>query len=220
MPTIEYCEPWQPQRLTKLQLELECIAVEHGNLLVRIPCANPDDIPRFLVTNSGDIYRSYFRHDLPQRVLHELEKLAPQEAFEDPETVRRILSLDSPCADHVTFQSYVFPKTLSLDLYPDAVRLPELNTIGSPVFGVVIDGQVISACASVRENAICAEAWVWTLPEFQRRGYARQVVSAWAHDLQLQSKLPFYSHKVSNLASAAVARSLELVHFATATAYT
>ena len=219
MPTIEYCAPWPPQRLTKLQLELECIAVEHGKLLVRIPCANPDDIPRVLVTHHGDIYRSYFRHDLPQRVLQELEMLAPQQAFEDPETVRRLLSLDRPCADHVTFQSYVFPQTLSQDLYPDAVRLPELNTIGGPVFGMVIDGQVVSACTSVRENARCAEAWVWTLPAFQRRGYARQVTSAWAHDLQLQSKLPFYSHKVSNLASAAVAWSLALVHFATATAY-
>ncbi len=72
---------------------------------------------------------------------------------------------------------------------------------------------------SVRENDRCAEAWVWTLPEFQRRGYARQVTSAWARDLQVQDKVPFYSHRVSNLASAAAARSLELVRFVTATAY-
>ena len=219
MSSVEHYGPWQYERLTELQLELECIAVEHGNLLVRIPCAHPDDIPRLLVTRHGDTYRSYFRNDLPRCVRHELEMLAPHQAFDDPERVRRVLALDSPCDDHATFQSYVFPMTLSPDLYPDAVRLPEPNTIGRPVFGIVIDGQVVSACESVRENDICAEAWVWTLPEFQGRGYARQVTSAWAHDLQLQDKLPFYSHKVSNLASAAVARSLGLVHFVTASAY-
>ncbi len=73
--------------------------------------------------------------------------------------------------------------------------------------------------SSVRENETCAEAWVWTLPDFQRRGYARQVTSAWAQDLQVQGKLPFYSHKLSNVASAAVARSLGLIDVATAVAY-
>ena len=44
MPPTDFYEPWQPQRLTELQLELACIAVEQGSVLVRIPCAQPDDI--------------------------------------------------------------------------------------------------------------------------------------------------------------------------------
>ena len=60
---------------------------------------------------------------------------------------------------------------------------------------------------------------MWTLPEFRRRGYARQVTAAWAHDIQQQDKVPFYSHRLSNLASQAVARSLGLIPFQTAVAY-
>jgi hypothetical protein len=206
-------------QLTELQLELECIGVDSGNLLIRVPCANPDNIARFLVVHHDDAYTVYFRHDLPHHIREALAALPHKHAYEDHGTVTRILGQDAPCTEISSFKSYVFPDTLSPDIYPDAGRLPDKNEFGRPVYGIVVASQVVSACVSSRENAKCAEAWVWTLPPFQRRGYARQATVAWAHDLQRQGKIPFYSHKSSNLASQAVAQSLGLIRFQAAVAY-
>jgi len=69
------------------------------------------------------------------------------------------------------------------------------------------------------ENETAAEAWVQTLPEFRRRGYARQVTAAWAHDLLQIGKIPFYSHSMGNVASQGVARSLKLIPFVDSVSY-
>jgi len=149
-----------------------------------------------------------------------LEALPAHEAFSNPQAVLALLALDRRCNEYTSFHGYIFPDRLAPELYPSVVRLAQPNTIGRPVFGVVVDERVVCACSSVRENSKAAEAWVWTLPQFQRRGYARQVTSAWAHDLRQQHKIAFYSHQRANLASAALARSLGLSCFLTAAAYT
>jgi predicted GNAT family acetyltransferase len=74
-------------------------------------------------------------------------------------------------------------------------------------------------CVSSRENEVAAEAWVETRPEHRRRGLARQVTAAWGHDLRRRGKIPFYSHRLENSASQAVARSLGLRQWKTEVAY-
>jgi len=207
--------PLSAQRLLALQLELECIAIDSERRLRRIPCANPDDIPRLLVIGDGTRCWSYLRADLPSDLRHALDRVAAEQAFRDPSTVVPILGGDPPRP----FLTYTTRAPLAADQYPAAVRLPELNEIGRAVFGILIDDRLVSACASVRENDHCAEAWVWTEPDVQRRGYARQVTAAWIHDLQQQGKVPLYSHALENHASAGVARSLGLHHMFTALGY-
>jgi predicted GNAT family acetyltransferase len=63
---------------------------------------------------------------------------------------------------------------------------------------------------SVRENGECGEAWVYTDPQYRQLGFARQAVSAWAQNMIKAGKVPFYSHKVTNSASANLANRLEL----------
>ena len=63
---------------------------------------------------------------------------------------------------------------------------------------------------SVRENERCGEAWVYTDPPFRHLGLARQVISAWAQSMIAAGKVPFYSHKMTNIASANLANRLEL----------
>jgi RimJ/RimL family protein N-acetyltransferase len=205
--------------LHRLQLGLERIGVEEENTLVRIPGDNPDDIPRLLVVEFEDEYEAFFRHDLPARVRERLEDVSPELAFTDREVVSAILAEDSPIEEVSFFVSYVFPQELTRKLYPGVGLLPEENEIGKPVFGVVVGGEVVSACSSVREDERCAEAYVWTEPGYRQRGYARQTVSAWAYDLQRRGKVPFYSHQAENTASRAVARSLGLRQFLVAVAY-
>ena len=219
MAGVRYLPGYDARCLHELQLELECIRVGEGNLLSRIPCPNPDDVPRFLVALRDDGYSSYFRHDLPERVRGRLASLGAERAAENRDEVEAILGEDAPCGEVWRGRAYVFPDPILPEAYPDAARLPEPSEIGTPVFGVAIHGRIVSACSSSRENGRSAEAWVWTEPEYRRRGYARQAVSAWAHDLQRRGKVAFYSHNHDNLASQAVARGLGLKQFLSVTAY-
>ncbi|MCW5848958.1 MAG: GNAT family N-acetyltransferase [Anaerolineae bacterium] len=209
----------QPEQLTQLQLELECIGVEAGNTLVRLPGPDADDIARCLVIRRADGYAVYFRHDLPSGLRATLAALPPALAFEDHATVQRLLAKYAPYGEVVCFKSYVFPAEVAPSPSPQVVRLPQPNRPGWTMFGIVVGDRLVSACESARENERCAEAWVWTLAEFRRRGYARQVTAAWSYALQQGGKRPFYSHKVGNLSSEAVARSLGLTLFQTVVAY-
>jgi ribosomal protein S18 acetylase RimI-like enzyme len=220
------------QALVDLQLELECKRVVAGNTIVPIPCANPDGIPRCLVSHVGDDYGVYYRHDLPPAIRAELAGLSPERLFIDSELVKRLLASDAPCQSVWTGASYVFPATLDPGLWPNAVRLDDGEhadllarfeggaTIGERlVYGVIADGEIAAACEASRENDRAAEAWVRTAPAYRRRGYARQVTAAWAAAMQRHGKVPFYSHALDNLASAGVARSLGLLRFVSAVAY-
>lgn len=208
-----------PEYLTRLQLELECIGVEAGATLVRLPGPDADDIARCLVVCRPDGYAVYFRHDLPPGLRAALAALTPEVAFEDHAAVQRLLATNAAYGEVVCFKSYVFPAGVAPGPSPQVVRLPQPKRPGWTMFGIFVGERLVSACESARENERCAEAWVWTLAEFRRRGYARQVTAAWAHALLAQGKLPFYSHKVGNLSSEAVARSLDLTLFQTVVAY-
>lgn len=56
----------------------------------------------------------------------------------------------------------------------------------------------------------CSEAWAYTDSAYRREGLARKVLSAWAHSLLGMGKVPFYSHKIENTASASLAEALQL----------
>lgn len=208
-----------PEQLTRLQLELGCIGVEAGDTLTRLPGPNPDDIARLLVVQYADGYRVLFRHDLPPTLRAALAGLPPATAFADHAAVQRLLAAHAPYGEVVCFKSYVFPASQPPAPSPQVVRLPQPGRPAQTMFGIVVGGRVVSACESARENRRCGEAWVWTLAEYRRRGFARQVTTAWAYALQGQGKRPFYSHKVGNVASEAVARRLGLTLFQTVVAY-
>ncbi len=212
--------------LIRIHLELECIGVDARGLLSRLPCPNPDDIPRFYVARHPAGYVAYCRHDLPPRLREALGALPPECAFTERDTVERILALTGSGDGIWRGKSYIFPDTLTPDLYPDAVLLdadrhrpawqeydPGTRLAGRRVYAILVGDRIAATCESSRENDVSAEAWVRTTPEFRRRGYARQVTAVWAHDLQRRGKIPFYSHKWDNLASRGVAHSLGLIQY-------
>jgi predicted GNAT family acetyltransferase len=79
------------------------------------------------------------------------------------------------------------------------------------VYAVEEGGVIRSACVAVRQNTECAEAWVFTAPEDRRRGLAQMVVTAWAQGQMKEGRVPFYSHRIANVASAKVAERLGLI---------
>jgi predicted GNAT family acetyltransferase len=92
------------------------------------------------------------------------------------------------------------------DLTPTSAFVPRQ-------FAIIADGLVVATCESSRESLVAAEAWVRTLPQYRRRGYATRVTAAWARDARRRNKEPFYSHHRENAASESVARALRLLPF-------
>jgi hypothetical protein len=215
-------------------LALECKGVEAGQRLVRIPCAEPDDIPRVYAVQHEGGCAAYVRHDVPAPIYARLMALPPEEVLRDHELVARLLAEDAPCEQVTRGKSYLVPAdAFSSSDYPDVARLGlesrailegfasglSMIVARSPVFAILADGRVVSMCVSARENDVAAEAWVETRPAFRQRGFARQVTAAWGHDVVRRRKIAFYSHRWENMASAAVARSLGLKQWKTEVAY-
>jgi tellurite methyltransferase len=118
------------------------------------------------------------------------------------------------------FRTYLFPEWYSQAGASTARTFakddPKVIAFGfdgfaDQVYAVEEGGVIISACVSSRQNSESAEAWVMTAPDYRRSGLAQQVVRAWARDMLGHGMIPFYSHKLENLASEKLANRLGLV---------
>lgn len=189
-----------------IQLELECKSVDHG-LLVRIPCDDPDDIARFSIARHAAGYTAYVRHDVAPHVRDQLLALPQHTAWSDTAAVVNILAAGVDADVHVwRGRSYTFQRLPEEHEFPDVVQ-------DGDGFAVVVDGIGVSWAWSSRSNEHAAELAVETLPAFRRRGYARQVVLAWARHQLDRGKTAFYSHALNNAASQALAETVGVMHF-------
>lgn len=202
--------------LIGMQMQLECVRIESGNIMVPFDCPNPDQPPRVLVADIGDEYRLFVRHDLGSKQTTALKSLTEKECFHNETAVRQILNGPT---DVWRNRAYVIGNEAEPAPDERVVRLAEPNDSGYSIFAIVINGEIASACSSSRENSVSGEASVWTDEPHRGQGFATLVVSAWAHDLHRQGKTAFYSHLLENTASQAIARKLGATHFASEVGY-
>ena len=189
--------------LIQLQLELECIRVNQRGYLQAFPCDNPDTPARLSIFYDGTNYYRYIRYDMPTEMRQLLKLMPVTTLFSAHERVKAILVEDAPCYDLFIGKTYIFPD--------DAPVLEDAEIIYQEAghrCAFLVDGEVVSACSSVRENDFAAEAWVETHEAYRRRGYGLRVVHAWASRIRALGKVPFYSHAVSNIASRQLAQSV------------
>jgi RimJ/RimL family protein N-acetyltransferase len=218
-------------------MELEAIALyrhdERGRLIaVNEPGSPP--APRLYVglTRAGHIWR--FRHDLPDSLIYDLDRLLRTEPPSTDLTRRptcydqlqATLAAEAPVTATWFGPDWRFPDQIevpagvvkitdaNLDLLRQtfpwlADELPEW----SPCMAVIQDGNAVSVCFSSRNTPTAAAAGVETLEAFRGRGYAPAVVAAWALAVRASGRAPLYSTSWDNLASQAVARKLGLVLF-------
>ena len=127
--------------------------------------------------------------------------------------------LQSYHLDHevVHYKTYIFPSQPSKDMSVTCLSKhdPNVKAFGfdgfaENVYALERAGSILSACVSTRENVKCGEAWVYTDVAYRHQGFAQKVVSAWAGSLMDAGKVPFYSHKLENTASANLAGRLGL----------
>jgi predicted GNAT family acetyltransferase len=82
-----------------------------------------------------------------------------------------------------------------------------------------MNGVAASRAWTQAKNAEAAELALETLPQYRQSGFGRQVAAAWGHQICSEGKVAFYSYRLDNLASAALARSLGVVQYTRFTSY-
>jgi len=196
------------QELVRLQIELE-YHVEGDGL---IPFAGTTEQARFIVHRYKDGYARFYRIDIPVQLRLELGRIDSAQVFQSPEMVREILSAYSPCPSVGVFESYSFAQVPQTREYPDVIQ-------DGKSFVVQSGDEAVCRAWCERSNTHCVEAAVETQPAYRRRGFARQAVCALAAAEMKKGKVVFFSHKIDNLASQALGRSLGVVHFTTCAAF-
>lgn len=188
--------------------------------------------PRFFLgrTNLGNIWR--FRHDLPQVICDELEALCKTEIVTSSERPRhegaylRILAAQAPIEKVWFGSAFRFANAIT-----HAVELIQINEQNAhllqgglqewipdmryqqPAVALLVDGQAVAICASVRITENAHEAGVETVAAQRGKGYAVKVVAAWARAVNKRGALPLYSLSDENIASKNVAKRLGLSQF-------
>ncbi len=190
--------------------------------------------PRFFLGQTSEGNQRWFRNDLEDEVVHQLESLCGREPIRTdlhgpPANSRRYEAL---LAEHTPIESVWAGPAYYV---PEEIEAPENTVLISeddrdllspfledwfddvsecqPFAVALQDGRAVSLCATVRTTAEADEAGVETHPDFRGHGFAGQVVAAWAKAVRHLGRLPFYSTSWQNTASQAVAKKLGLVQF-------
>jgi hypothetical protein len=198
----------EDQELIRLQIELE-YRVEGDGL---VPFPGSTEQARFIEYCYQGGYTRFYRIDLPVQLRLELGRIDSAQVFASPEMVREILNAYSLCNSMGVFESCAFVQLPQTNEYPDVQW-------DGKSFTIRVGEEVVCWAWCERSNNRCAEVAVETLPTYQRRGFARQVVSALAASEMEKGKVVFFSYKIGNLASRALGRSLGVVPFATCAAF-
>jgi RimJ/RimL family protein N-acetyltransferase len=210
----------KPLDALRLQLRLEGKEIIRVNLLKQVEVVPDEEIPLMLIAQLADENLvAYFDEALPAEVHEELTEQVSDITFPNIESLSAVLrNRNIPCeVGH--YKTYLFPE--QHPAFEDEVvscyskDVPKVQAFGldgfaESVFAMEQDGKIVSACVSTRENDFCGEAWVYTDESYRQRGFAQKVVSAWAASLLKAGKIPFYSHKIQNSASAHLAKRLGL----------
>ncbi len=200
-------------------MRLEGRGIKPNHLMTLIEPSD-DEFPLVLIVQTSDgVGATYLSEAMSIELQRELESIK-EVGFSGAEPIVNSLSSRGILSETNVYKTYIFPPRYANAEASIAKRLSKtdlrvkqfgFDKLAEQVYVVELNGQVISACVSVRQNSESAEAWVFTSPEHRRRGYAQLVVTAWAKDMIREGHVPFYSHKKENVASACVARKLGLI---------
>lgn len=207
----------EPLAYLHLQMRLEGKVLVNTCLLRQVEIVPDEELPLILVARlAKEELVTYYDEALSP----DLQKELSTAKIEFPKIGAL---LDILTSHHILFEfghykTYVFssqpvvdPEVLCLPKHDARVTSFGFDGFASEVYAIEQDGSLVSACVSTRENGACGEAWVYTLPEYRKHGFAQKVVSAWAKSLLEAGKVPFYSHDIKNTASANLARKLGLL---------
>jgi hypothetical protein len=200
------------RRLVELKIAMEFGVLPLGDTL---PAAatNDEGLPRLLVSHFGNDHATFFRHDLSPSLRAELASLGPRTLMTDEAFVRAFLDRERPSDKVYRIRWYTIGRMPEPSEYPDVTVVDGRHVI-------LVDGVEAAWARTDCEIDGAAEVSIETLPQFRRRGFARQVTASWAASVLGAGKVAYYSHLIDNTPSAAVAASLGLAHLSDEVEYT
>jgi hypothetical protein len=209
-----------PIEYLHLQLRLEGKCVIGSDLLRQVEEIPGEENPILLLAQFPDGQSvAYFNETLDSNLLAELSGLIQEVYFPKIDRLLEFLKERNIRVETGHYKTYLFPAQVA---GPDDENVtcrfredPGVQAFGfggfaEKVYVIERGGNIASACVSARENDACGEAWVFSDPAFRHQGLAQCVVDAWARQLIRTGKVPFYSHKMENTASAKLAARLGL----------
>jgi hypothetical protein len=209
-----------PLEYLHLQLRLEGKEIIDGSLLRQIELVPDEKVPLLLIAQLADSnVIAYFDEALQAEFLEALRKQVSAINFPNIDPLCAVLQNRNIAFEAGHYKTYTFPESDTSFGDESVIRFsrqdPKVQAFGfdglaEQVYGIERHGNIVSACVSTRENDFCGEAWVYTDPEHRRQGLAQKVVTAWANGLLSAGRVPFYSHKIQNDASANLAKRLGL----------
>jgi GNAT superfamily N-acetyltransferase len=208
----------EPIRYLHLQLRLEGKGIVEDRFIREVEAVPGEDVPLLLVARLADEkVVTYCDEALSGDLQAMLAARIANLDFPAVEPLLEVLREQGVQCEVGHYKTYVFPSIPVSDrnvhcLSNDDKRVKAFGFDGfaGQVYVMEREGRIVSACVSTREDGKCGEAWVFTAPDHRRQGLAGKVVSAWAESLIRAGKVPFYSHKIENLASANLAKALGL----------
>jgi hypothetical protein len=199
-----------PLEYLHLQLRLEGKAVVDGDRLRQVEVVPDEEMPVMVIAQLMDgPLVAYYDEALSPDLQRELAKQVLDLTFPRIEPLLTVLKAHPISVDVGHYKTYNFPATFQQFVDPD---VDCHSSVGRHMqrYSIERDGKIVSFCVSTRENGQCAEAWVYTDENYRRQGLAHRVVSAWAKAMFDAGRVPFYSHKVTNIESASLAQRLGL----------
>ena len=209
-----------PLDYLRLQLRLEGREIIGDNLLKQVEVVPDEEMPLFLIAQLADENLvAYFDEESPTELREALQTRLSNFSFPNIDTFSPFLQSRNISFEVGHYKTYIFPERYASFKNEAVARLSKHHSkvqdfgfdgFAESVFAIERDNKIVSACVSTRENNFCGEAWVYTDPEYRSQGFAQKVVGAWAASLLSAGKIPFYSHKTGNTASARLASKLKL----------
>jgi hypothetical protein len=203
-----------------MQLRLEGKSITGRDCLRQVEIVPDEEMPLMIIAQLADgQVVAYYDESLPLELHAGLEKQVSGIQFPVIDSLLDFLKSGNISIQVGHYKTYVFPAYFADRVDPDTRRLPRENPLvqafgfgrfAEHVYAIEREGRIASACVSTLENGECGEAWVYTDSQNRRHGFAQRVVGAWAQNMIAAGKVPFYSHKVENTASANLAKSLGL----------
>ncbi len=207
-----------PLTYLHLQLRLEGKALVNEQFLRQVEAMPGEEMPLMLIAQlANKDFVVYYGED----VLPDLQKELAANLFEGEfpkfDSLLSILRSHSMGFEVGHYKTYVFLSQPAEEVGPICFSKhdPKVKAFGfdgftENVYAIEGADNIVSACVSTRENDRCGEAWVYTDVAYRNQGFAKKVVNSWAGNLMENGKVPFYSHKIENAASASLARKLDL----------
>jgi len=201
-----------------LQMGLEGKGLVGEHTIRQVQVVPDEELPLMLLAQLTDQKLvAYYSESLSSDLQAQLGACISSIEFPEIGPILDVLKSHNIRSDAGHYKTYLFspqtatnPEVTCLSKHDSKIQTFGFDGFTEQVYAIERDSRIVSACVSVREDKNCGEAWVYTDPAYRRQGLAKKVASARAHSLMRIGKVPFYSHKIDNVASASLAGALQL----------